>query len=94
MRAFADALEFIPVNLANNSGLSPIEAVAEIKARQISEKNSRLGIDCVGSGTNDMKTQGVFFETLSAKQQQIQLATQVVRMILKIDDVISPAEYQ
>eukprot|EP00298_Acanthocystis_sp_HF-20_P027143 c5122_g1_i1.p1 GENE.c5122_g1_i1~~c5122_g1_i1.p1 ORF type:complete len:537 (+),score=210.95 c5122_g1_i1:42-1652(+) len=93
MRAFADALEFIPVNLANNSGLSPIEAVAEVKARQIAEKNPNLGIDCVGSGTNDMKKQGVF-ETLSAKQQQIQLATQVVRMILKIDDVISPAEYQ
>jgi len=93
MRAFADALEFIPVNLANNSGLSPIEAVAEIKARQISEKNPRLGIDCVGAGTNDMKKQGVF-ETLAAKQQQIQLATQVVRMILKIDDVISPSQYQ
>jgi T-complex protein 1 subunit epsilon len=39
-----------------------------------------------------MKTQRVF-ETLPSKQQQIQLATQVVRMILKIDDVISPDNY-
>lgn len=33
------------------------------------------------------------FETLIGKQQQILLATQVVKLILKIDDVITPAEY-
>jgi T-complex protein 1 subunit epsilon len=35
----------------------------------------------------DMKTQGVF-DPLISKQQQFMLATQVVKMILKIDDVI------
>lgn len=39
-----------------------------------------------------MREQNVF-ETLIGKQQQILLATQVVKMILKIDDVISPSEY-
>jgi len=39
-----------------------------------------------------MKEQNVF-ETLIGKQQQILLATQVVKMILKIADVISPSEY-
>jgi len=39
-----------------------------------------------------MKEQNVF-ETLIGKQQQILLATQVVKMILKIDDVISPSDY-
>ncbi len=39
-----------------------------------------------------MKEQGVF-ESLAGKLQQVQLATQVVRMILKIDDVISPGDY-
>lgn len=34
-----------------------------------------------------MKDQKIF-ETLLAKKQQFQLATQVVKMILKIDDVI------
>jgi len=33
IRAFADALEQIPTALADNSGLWPIEAVAEAKAR-------------------------------------------------------------
>lgn len=39
-----------------------------------------------------MREQNVF-ETLIGKQQQIFLATQVVKMILKIDDVISPSEF-
>lgn len=36
-----------------------------------------------------MKVQNVI-ETLLAKRQQINLATQVVRMILKIDDIRAP----
>lgn len=36
-----------------------------------------------------MKDQKVF-ETLLSKKGQLQLATQVVKMILKIDDVIEP----
>jgi T-complex protein 1 subunit epsilon len=39
-----------------------------------------------------MKAQHVV-ETLLAKQQQFMLASQLVKMILKIDDVISPSEY-
>jgi len=38
-----------------------------------------------------MKEQGVY-EGHASKRQQLQLATQVVKMILKIDDVISPDE--
>merc|ERR1712070_22922 len=93
MRAFADALEMTPGALAENSGLNPIETVAAIKAMQVREGKAYLGVDCMGKGTNDMKQQGVF-ETLIGKQQQIMLAVQVVRMILKIDDVIQPGAYQ
>jgi len=92
MRAFADALEAIPTALAENSGFSPIHTVAEVKARQISENNPHLGIDCNQTGTNDMKVQNVY-DPLIAKQQQFLLASQVVKMILKIDDVISPDNY-
>ena len=56
------------------------------------DKNPYLGIDCNNIGTNDMKEQNVF-ETLIGKQQQMLLATQVVKMILKIDDVITPSGY-
>lgn len=93
MRAFADALDAVPNALAENRGLPPIESVATIKAQQLKDKNPFLGVDCKEIGTNDMKSQGVF-ETLIGKQQQILLATQVVKLILKIDDVILAGEGQ
>lgn len=54
MRAFSDALETIPIALAENSGLAPIETLADIKSRQIKENNPRLGVDCLQSGTSGM----------------------------------------
>lgn len=50
MRAFSDALDSIPMALAENSGLSSIQTVADIKSRQITENNPRLGIDCMQTG--------------------------------------------
>ncbi|GAB5567378.1 T-complex protein 1 subunit epsilon [Panthera pardus] len=91
MRAFADALEVIPMALAENSGMNPIQTMTEVRARQVKETNPALGIDCLHKGTNDMKQQHVI-ETLIGKKQQISLATQMVRMILKIDDIRKPGE--
>jgi len=93
IRAFADALEDLPMALAENAGLQPITEVTKIKARQLAEGNPRLGIDCNQIGSADMKDHSVF-ETLIGKQQQLQLATQVVKMILKIDDVIMYGGYE
>lgn len=52
MRAFSDALESIPLALAENSGLNPIQTVADIKSRQVTEGNPRLGVDCMDTGIN------------------------------------------
>ncbi len=93
MRAFADALEAVPLALAENSGLPPIESLTAVRKRQMEEKNPHLGIDCNDTGTNDMREQNVF-ETYLSKRQQLFLATQVCKMILKIDDVIKPSEYE
>lgn len=83
LRAFADALEDIPMALAENSGLSPITSLSEAKAAQLRDTNPFLGIDCMGTGTSDMSVQRVL-ETLVGKQQQLLLATQLVKMILKV----------
>ncbi|XP_037655161.1 T-complex protein 1 subunit epsilon [Choloepus didactylus] len=91
MRAFADALEAIPMALSENSGMNPIQTMTSVRARQVKEENPALGIDCLHKGTNDMKQQHVI-ETLIGKKQQISLATQMVRMILKIDDIRKPGE--
>lgn len=57
MRAFASALDAIPLALAENSGLSPIETLADVKSRQITEGNPRLGIDCNSRGENGTSRQ-------------------------------------
>jgi T-complex protein 1 subunit epsilon len=100
IRAFADALDDIPLALAENCGYSPIEEVAAAKSRQVIENCPYIGLTIEDSPNNtssyhstDMRTVGVF-ETLIGKQQQIQLAAQVVKMILKIDDVIAMSAHQ
>jgi len=92
VKAFATALEVIPLALAENSGYSPIEYVGTLRAKQVAENNAALGVDCMRKGNNDMFAQGVY-EAYKAKMQQYQLASQVVKMILKIDDVIATTEY-
>lgn len=86
-RAFSSALDQIPLTLAENSGLDPIETLSNLKSKQILEKSSQLGVDCLGKGTNDMKDLFVI-DPLIGKKQQLLLATQLTRMILKINDVI------
>merc|ERR1712130_146969 len=90
-RAFADALEQIPLALAENCGLAPIQTLTEIKSKQVSENNPALGVNCMETGCGDMKKLSVI-ETLHSKKSQIQLATQLVKMILKIDDIRSPKD--
>ena len=91
VRAFADALEQIPMALAENSGLNPLKSLSESKAMQASTKEPYYGIDCMSVGEKNMKDSKIF-ETLLSKKGQLQLATQVVKMILKIDDVIEPVK--
>lgn len=98
MRAFANALDTVPMALAENSGLSPIETLASVKSRQVKEKNTRLGIDCLQLGNNgifltgfqnlicvDMRDNFVL-DPLIGKRQQFLLATQLCRMVLKVND--------
>ncbi|KAG0574182.1 hypothetical protein KC19_VG241400 [Ceratodon purpureus] len=69
-----------------------VEAAADKIYGVEQEQNPHLSIDCIDVGTNDMREQNVF-ETLIGKKQQVLLATQVVKMILKIVDVISPSAF-
>merc|ERR1719230_2319391 len=89
MRAFATALDVIPMALAENSGCSAIGEMAAVKAKQVETQDSWHGVDCMLQGTTNMWEQNVY-ETCASKVNQLRLATQVVKMILKIDDVITP----
>lgn len=76
--------------LAENSGLNPISTLAEVKSQQVkapADAKGRLGVDCMGRGNNDMKDAFVI-DPLIGKKQQLQLATQLCRMVLKVNNVI------
>ncbi|KAK1082391.1 T-complex protein 1 subunit epsilon [Friedmanniomyces endolithicus] len=63
-------------------------AVAELKARQgRGEGRGVLGVDCMQTGSNDMKKHFVI-DPLISKRQQLLLATQLCRMVLKVNNVI------
>ncbi|ORM40637.1 T-complex protein 1 subunit epsilon [Babesia sp. Xinjiang] len=91
VQTFSEALLEIPMALADNSGLNVFDMVA--RATQMQRTNCHAGIDCLKGTVGDMREQGIF-ESLHSKVQQLSLATQVVKMILKIDDVICPTEIQ
>ena len=90
IRGFADALEQIPMALAENAGMNALKSLSTAKSLQTEKNDPFHGVDCIGQGVTSMKEQRVF-ETLLSKKGQLQLATQVVKMILKIDDVIEPS---
>lgn len=89
MRAFAEALDAVPMALAENSGLNPIATLAEVKSQQVKSDDARgrLGVDCMGRGNNDMRDAFVI-DPLIGKRQQLMLATQLCRMVLKVNNVI------
>jgi len=91
IRGFADALDAIPFALAENSGLAPLQIVGEARSRQISENTHVYGVDCLAACVSNMDEIEVY-ETFKSKKQQLQLASQVVKMILKIDDIIGQVD--
>lgn len=86
VQAFAEALEVLPYTLAENAGMKPINVVTELR------KQHAAGV--VGAGINvkkcrveDMYGMNVV-QPLLVSASAIQLATETVCMILKIDDLV------
>ena len=87
VKSFAEALEAVPVTLAENAGLDPIDIISELRARH--EKGEIwAGIEVHSGKVQSMNNVGVF-EPLAVKKQIIKSATEAASMILKIDDVIA-----
>ena len=85
-KAFADALEVIPYTLAENAGLKPVEIVTELRNKHRNgEKSAGINVKKgIISNMFDEKVIQPSLVTISA----LKLATEVVRMILKIDDIV------
>nr|AAP88262.1 CCT delta subunit [Tetrahymena pyriformis] len=90
VRAFADALEVIPYTLAENAGLNPINIVTDLRNRHaLGHKYAGISIR-KGTINDDITTESVLQPAL-VTQSALTLATECVRMILKIDDLVFSA---
>ena len=87
VKVFADALESIPVTLAENAGLDPIDILSELRTRH-GKGETWAGIEVLQGKVQDMSKANIF-EPLSVKKQIIKSANEASSMILKIDDVIA-----
>ncbi|MGH9999378.1 MAG: thermosome subunit beta [Nitrosopumilaceae archaeon] len=87
---FADSLEVIPITLAENAGMDPIDTLTSLRSKQL-KGNKWTGIDVMKGVVASMHSTDIF-EPLSVKTQIISSATEATSMILRIDDVIAIAK--
>ena len=84
---FAEALEIIPLTIAENAGMDPIDTMVKLRAKQ-SEGKKWTGINAKEGRVADMLSQNIV-EPVVVKEQIIKSATEAACMILRIDDVIA-----
>ena len=102
IRAYARALEVVPYTLSENAGLNPIAMVTELRRRHAASqqeeqqagagsklvgKDRYVGINVRAGAITDMMEEKVL-QPLLVSTSAINLATECVRMILKIDDIV------
>jgi thermosome len=87
---YAEALEVIPLTLAQNAGMDPIDAMTDLRAKQ-SKGSKWTGIDVRSAKIADISRLEVL-EPLSVKEQIIKSATEAACMLLRIDDVIASSK--
>jgi len=87
IKQYAEALESIPITIAENAGMDPIDTLITLRANQSNGKQT-VGINAKESKIGDMFRLDIV-EPLVVKEQIIKSATEVACMILRIDDVIA-----
>jgi thermosome len=87
VQKYADSLESIPLALAVNSGMDPIDTQVDLRAKHGAGK-TWYGVNALKTKTEDMEAEEVY-EPTSVKEQIIKSATEAASMILRIDDVIA-----
>ena len=87
IKQYAEALESIPLTIAENAGMDPIDTIISLRAKQNSGKKG-AGINARESKIGDMNSLSIL-EPLVVKEQIIKSATETACMILRIDDVIA-----
>jgi thermosome len=87
VQKFADALDSLPLCLAENAGMDRIDTMTELREKQ-NTGAKRTGVDVRNRKVDDMFKEDVL-EPVVVKEQIIKSATEAASMLLRIDDVIA-----
>jgi len=87
IKQYAEAFDSIPLTIAENAGMDPIDTIITLRANQSNGKQT-VGINAKESKIGDMFRLDIV-EPLVVKEQIIKSATEAACMILRIDDVIA-----
>ncbi|AFU57473.1 archaeal thermosome [Candidatus Nitrososphaera gargensis Ga9.2] len=87
---FADGIETIPLALAENAGMDPLDTQAQLRSKSSTGK-ARYGIDVLNGKVADLAAKDIY-EPLAVKEQVINAATEAACMILRIDEVIAASK--
>ena len=84
---FADAMESIPLALARNAGMNPIDTITQLRSKQ-SAGERFTGVDVINGTIADFEKLRIM-EPIKVKEQIIKSATETANMILRIDNVVA-----
>jgi thermosome len=87
---YADALETIPLLLAENAGMDLLDTQVELRSKSTDTK-AKYGIDVLNAKIADISAKDIY-DPLAVKEQVINSATEAACMILRIDDVIAASK--
>jgi archaeal chaperonin len=87
---FADGVETIPLVLAENAGMDPLDTQVQLRAKATTAK-PKYGIDVLNAKVADLAAKDIY-EPLAVKEQVINAATEAACMILRIDNVIAASK--
>lgn len=90
IEGFAAALESIPITLANNSGLDPLDLISDLHAKHEESSGINMGIDLDNGNLMDALKRGII-EPASILKKALTAASELSGMIYRVDKVIAVA---
>ncbi|MEM2421369.1 MAG: TCP-1/cpn60 chaperonin family protein, partial [Acidilobaceae archaeon] len=90
IEAYSEALESIPLILAESAGLDPLDSLLQLRSLH-AKGLKNAGVNVLGGKIADNMYDLGVFEPLLVKKQVVKSATEAAITLIKIDDVIAAA---
>jgi thermosome len=87
IEAFARSLEIIPISLAENAGMEPIDIISQLRSKHVKKGNDGFGLEIYSQAVVDNFKTGVI-EPSSNIGTFLKSATDLAVLILRIDEMI------